>query len=1370
MIRRKKEIKRVFLATLFIITIFISNIQIINNFNILQDKNIDNEYNENLFNQIPKNSNLNLSTPFTGSGVNQDVRIYVNNKSTNLLNNEEYFEIPSITSDDMYLVEGDFNFTFQNNFTTDYVIEDDTALYPENFIYFNYDTAQSGITWNTTHTSLVSGSFNPDLIDNSNSTYMRFNAINGVLNFTISADFTNTLYSIPTKGNVLFNRTKILALISSLIFSLNMDANLTVSIKDYSDSTWKELIYRRPINSGLGIQQLKEHFINENLDFINISTDKCEIRFVFERDDNQQFFGNMYKYSLRSTYAFDIPITNQKYVALEFDLKGELSAVHGFSVWIRTLNIIEAATTQLNITLYRANRTIVRTETNLRTIPLGPDYNEPIDNILVDSYTGDNYTYFEFNIGNTNKLNLSNYFIVIKSNNSQEVYSLVTLPWYDFGDDKTEHQLKSTNNDGVTWTNAQKVITTNVPATPYTSGQLDASLFTLNVTRGYIPSDFIINNNSTLRIQDIPLENLEINSFPYNNRWGLGQWNHNFTTPIDDDPSNNFRVDLTWNKTYIKGFKFNVSYSVNAYWIENASTTYSVTYNTNPEWIFNYTRDDSNPNFIDWDFFEFWFVYYDFLNAQNLTNPNNQEIYYLLSEESPLADNPNRYKLIIPENFGNINGIYSLNLTSYNFLHKMHSYINYNGILWESNGFMYGDNISIAAEIQDHNSKAPTSGDLNAILFYPNGTRYLGAELNSSVGIVDSSALFYDFGNQTILNLTNELKVFGKYQLGFFWFNESAIGCKKLTLYIDSYDVALYNCAYDTNRKTNVLSGLVINRVYHNYTILVASINETTGVSMPNFSPINNTNLDEVYSYNMGGQQLQLLLTSFKQSENILNPNEVVNINVSLQNLHPFIPLNVKVDVKLVSYINEDWIIAQNTSNFDLLYFSGHPDEDNEFSVDLTIPNLDPVTKVWTGVNAPVRLGGAKTIVTVYIDDFIVGEFKSTDYSLLSNETSNNFEGYVLGLKVTEGKKALPLYYDFYRDECIYYPENTTFLVNIIDSNYVSSYEPFTNEFSLKFNSEFTNITINPNTPLEGQIFNISSYLKTEFGVELSGRNVTCQYYENDVWVNISSKITDLNGFTSFRINTRNIDFEGDLLVRLLWEGDSINGVTKEITIDIIQQENNISISMKSNYALVYRNKDASFIITINNIGDSNLRITDISIEIDQGLSYSIVQRNNLLLNLLPSGETTNLIIEVKVKNVNNFNISVSITAQNLITNENVTFSKETSFNTFERPISDYFIEGFMYLMIGIFALTWLVSIIYALKTKKRLETPIEEVKYKPRRGRYVPVAELKKPEPVKKPTPIKKESKEIEEKDKIDLDSLLEERGLSDKEKKPKK
>ncbi|MFX1595026.1 MAG: hypothetical protein ACFFBK_03075, partial [Promethearchaeota archaeon] len=464
-----------------------------------------------------------------------------------------------------------------------------------------------------------------------------------------------------------------------------------------------------------------------------------------------------------------------------------------------------------------------------------------------------------------------------------------------------------------------------------------------------------------------------------------------------------------------------------------------------------------------------------------------------------------------------------------------------------------------------------------------------------------------------------------------------------------------------------------------------------------------------------------------------------------------------------------DWIIAQNTSNFDLLYFSGHPDEDTEFSVNLTIPNFDSATKIWQGVNAPIRLGGAKTIITIYIDDFIVGEYKSIDYSLLSNEITDNFEGYILGLRVTEEKIGLPLLYDFYRDECIYYPENTTFLVNIIDPNYVSSYELFTNEFSLKLNSIFTNITINPTTPIKGEIFNISSYLSTEFGVELSGKNVTCQYYENDIWVNVGTKITDLRGSTSFLISTRNIDFEGDLLVRLFWNGDSINGVIKEINIDIIHQENNILVSMKSNAALIYRNKDATFTITINNIGDSNLKITDISIEIDQGLSYSIVQRNNLLLNSLPSGQITSLIIEVKVKNVNNFNISVLITALNLMTNENITFSKETSYSTFERPISYYFIESFMFMMIGIFALTWLVSIIYALKIKKKLETPVEEVKYKPRRGRYVPVAELKKPEPVKKPTPVKKEPKEVEEKEKIDLDSLLEERGLADKEKKPK-
>jgi hypothetical protein len=84
---------------------------------------------------------------------------------------------------------------------------------------------------------------------------------------------------------------------------------------------------------------------------------------------------------------------------------------------------------------------------------------------------------------------------------------------------------------------------------------------------------------------------------------------------------------------------------------------------------------------------------------------------------------------------------------------------------------------------------------------------------------------------------------------------------------------------------------------------------------------------------------------------------------------------------------------------------------------------------------------------------------------------------------------------------------------------------------------------------------------------------------------------------------------------------------------------------------------------------------------------------------------------------------------------------------------------------------------IYAKRTTKKIETPIEEPsKKKPRRGRYVSVSELPKEETKEetKKLPAKKASKKLSKKQKqkdiktekpaTDLDSLLEEKGLKDK------
>ncbi len=1380
MIRRKKESKRIFFSVLFIITIFVANVQILDSFNIFPDENINNFSQENLLDNPLQLSNLNLDDEITGSGVNQTVRIYVNNNSENLQDNEQYFEIPSLTTDEMYLTYGDFNFTFQNNYTTEYIIEDDDALYASDFISFDYDSDYSGITWDA-DTDNLGGDFT-DLIDGDNLTYIQFNATKGVLNFTISANFTDTLYAKADviDGNVEFNRSNILGFISSLTFSLNKNANLTMRLWDYQQSAWDEVIPAILIdNKSFSIQELERSIINENLNFTDLSNTSY-IEFVFERFDKMPFDALVRGYDMQSTYAFDLPITNQTYVALEFDLKGEKSAVNGVYVWIRTLDVAEAANTVLNMTLYRANDTLVRTNDTLRTVELEPDYNEMKDTFEVN-YTNDKLSYFKFNVSNTGSLNLSNYFIVIKSNSSKEVYSLVTLPFYDYGDDgNTEHQLKTTNDDGVNWTNAEKIITTTGDD-DYDSGQLDASSFKLNVTRGYIPTDFIVNGTNTLRIQNLTINGYEISSYyrgkNYNESsyltWGLGQWNYNFTTPIGDEGSNRFRVNLTWDKNNITSFKFNVSYSINAYWIENATTTYSANYNKDPEWVFNFNLNKTiqNPKFTNWSYTEFWFIYADFFTARNLIDPDSEQILNKTGGPSFLSGISNNYKLIVNNTLSILDGPYILNLTSFNFIDEMHSYIDYNGTLWETRGFMYGDNISTSLKIQDQRLSAPVSGIANVTLFYPNKTEYTDAKLTSSSGSIKSSALLYDFNNETILDLTNNIEVLGEYNLGFFWFNGSAIGCKKINIYIDTYDVDLYGLNYDPNLRTNVLSGEVKNSVYDNYTLLVASVNETTGIVQPNFYPINNDDILEQFSQDIGGEQLSVLINSFKQSETILNPNEIINIQTSVKNLHPFIPVEVKINLKLVSYANEEWIIAENTSSSVLLNFTGLPDDSFEFDLNLKIPDIDIGTQIWQGLNGPIRLAGAKTLITVIIEDSDAGTYEYTEYSLLSNKSNNEFEGYILGLRVAEEVDIRSILYEFLREECIYYPNDTTFLVNIFDQNYVSSYNQFDNKFALKLNSKFTNISFSPNTPIVGHELNISAILSTEFEDVLANKNVSCDYYYSNSWYHIGSDFTDTNGVISFVVNTLFVNFEDDLLIRLLWEGDDIVGISRNVSITLIPESNSLSVSLLSDVVQIYRNKDTTFSIIIKNLGDSILRIIDISIELNPNLPFTIVEIDYILQSWLQPGEQTNIIVLVKIGNINSLEFNITITAQNIMTNENFTISNEQIIPVFQTPVTDYFIEFFVIIIGVCFAIAWIGAVLYSRRTIKRIQTPVEEiVKKRPRRGKYVPVSELKKPTPVKKMPKKPEVTKEAEQKTTMDLDSLLEERGLDEKKKKSKR
>ena len=175
--QRKKNIKGIVLVSIFVLSIILTNIQFHSNFNINQN-NIINTPEDGIYSSDGYLSDYYI----TGSGDAQDVRIFASDDS-NSTNNNKYFEVSSLSSTDTtYLSYGNFNFTFQNNYTTNYVLEDTNALYAGDFIKFNYDEDISSITVHT-GTNLDSLNLNK-MVDGEDSSYIRFQAAGGIINFS----------------------------------------------------------------------------------------------------------------------------------------------------------------------------------------------------------------------------------------------------------------------------------------------------------------------------------------------------------------------------------------------------------------------------------------------------------------------------------------------------------------------------------------------------------------------------------------------------------------------------------------------------------------------------------------------------------------------------------------------------------------------------------------------------------------------------------------------------------------------------------------------------------------------------------------------------------------------------------------------------------------------------------------------------------------------------------------------------------------------------------------------------------------------------------------------------------------------------------
>jgi len=445
LIRQKKKVKGIFLACILVILILFSNIAPYTGYNsIMNENNSSVPFNEERDEQ-PKTSAANLTTYITGEGVNQTVKLYMSNISKSLDNQDGNFEIPA-PADNMYLDYGDFRFEFGNNYTTEYIIEEDSALNPRSNYFEEYNFVRDDSYALIEEGIGASGGGIDDLIPGYSTFWNVSSSPNGIVNLTICANFSNAIQLID--GNDLpFNRSNIAGFNLDFEFKLNRSANVTIYMKwrNITSRIWRNITNTIEYNYTQGPHRIEELIINENLGFINES-DCVIFQFLFDRSSEieKNFNVTLYEFALDAFVLLELPIASNSWVALEFDLRGNNSTVNGFYAWIRTLDLDRAQYGHLNISLYRANSTMKTTGptgiANLGRVNLliEPNLTQLIDSIILefDDYSGDNYTYFEFDKSKTDNLNRYNYYIVVTSNVSSGVYSLVTLPSriWDYGD------------------------------------------------------------------------------------------------------------------------------------------------------------------------------------------------------------------------------------------------------------------------------------------------------------------------------------------------------------------------------------------------------------------------------------------------------------------------------------------------------------------------------------------------------------------------------------------------------------------------------------------------------------------------------------------------------------------------------------------------------------------------------------------------------------------------------------------------------------------------------------------------------------------------------------------------------------------------
>ncbi|MHA1392977.1 MAG: hypothetical protein ACTSRZ_05700 [Promethearchaeota archaeon] len=963
-------------------------------------------------------------------------------------------------------------------------------------------------------------------------------------------------------------------------------------------------------------------------------------------------------------------------------------------------------------------------------------------------------------------MNVSNYFIVISSNITENVYSITTIPYGKSGsypdvlpdpDNRIDHLFLYSENSGAQGSWKKSYLISN-------SYQVDAAPFAINLTRGWIPNEEI-----NITIEGVQLTPYSITDGIFENTsgwsWGLGRWMGIFTNQTQDI-NKNITVKLNWNTNITSAIHFDVYYNATIYSIENALVTFDAIYDEKPVWEVNYTYNPTKyPN---WNLIKFEYILpFDWANVLNpavLLAPDGTDISANYTGPSVINEQ-NIYSVFNSTIAIKGPGNYSLYCNSTNYAYETSTFIHFGEYRWKTNAFMQGDNITVWLGIFNgtHEDSYINSGNATCELYDIEGNKVTSATLNDDnydrKVSSPKAVVYYEFNKSDIINSSTSYNMQkGEYSLLFKWTNGDEIGFTKHTFYITDYSAQIQNIQVDENTNSNIITAAVSKNATDeiSYKYALFAINETTADFKPSAPYINET-INQFYS------DFKLNITKILINESLFNPGEQVEVNITVKNCHNAIPFNVKLQLSLNQLVNQQWIAYEINTSEQLLDILGSANDTYTYNLTFSLPNN------FIGINAPIRLNPMILTITPYIEGINKEPFALNKIFPFINYTESELEGNVLGYQADLPNSAPVIIKSIPRDQSII-PGDTTYLLQIYSDKFVSTNTSIIKTYSSKLLTNFQQINTVDNL-VWNKDFTLQGYLLDEFSNAVADQTISLEYWNGTDWNSYYRKdipnsnilTTDSSGFFSGLFNSTILNKSEPIQIRLNYAGNSSYysfTYTKIFYPIIYNNQISVSIVNSSDTPAFKIGELNKLTFKIENIGNStltnisyNLQIQDINAQLDEHNYLTIKQ-------LLPSeyiiiSYTLNVPDSLQDGSYINFTLNVNYTS--IESNESVQSNFDFQMKLLDYSLFDNMTQILITLFIAGIAIIWLYSFFYIIKTHKKLqEVPTVEKERSQRRRRYVEVEELSKE--------LKEEKQEEEtakKKKSADIDDLLKEEGL---------